>query len=924
MGLASSAIPGILICLFSIQASAQVDSLEGEKWLAQFNAQHANRQYPEALQAVDKALVAFRTSDNLSRWLYTAGSKAYLLLDMHDQPFSALEYLDSCLTALPAWRLPAGASEESEYCSLFLIQAYIAKQHTEDFVLVKSALQNAYAIYAKSPTGVDANLAGYLYFQLGNAYVRLGEFESARQIFKEAYAYSKRYQMPEVAKFNDYAGLYVAMKNYPEAKRYFLEGLATPNLSEEDRLFTQLGYAECLAKMQDFDEALRINRAVEQTLQQPLDASFAHKLPEFQYNLFENYGQIYFAKKDFENALLWYRRALDTAQHYEDATQRQIAFFYTEIGHILLAYGKPAEALEAYHRALQAILPGFQAPVEQHPDAASFTAENIIYKALEGKALSFEQLGRIDKALDCYELIPLVEAKLRATHDYESSTQQALEGSRLRLDKAVALAWQLYEQQHDERLGERAFHLTEQVRGVILMQNLIKSKQKTQLPDSLRLQQDEIQVKIAWYEREIAAEKRKPLDAQRVAQLEDDLFQWKRKLEATQQDQPGYARLDAAISYLQAGEVPGLLRSDGLLVDYYLTDSALFVFSFSAERFLGWRQATLTPEWKQTARQFGQFLTRLNNDPSRKRWFLDTAEALYRLLLAPELEGKPNIGSLVIIPDNLLAYIPFEVLLPQKIKDAPWAKLPYLLHRYSIAYSYSATLLPIQRSISHERQGRPFFAAFTPVYPPNSADPVSGFSLQNLTGIQTVSGAIAGQLGGDCYAREATETLFKQVASKYVVLLLGMHGFADLDNQALSRLMIGHPQAPQPEDNVLYSGELQIMQLQAELVVLLACHTGFGKWQQGEGIYSLARAFTMAGVPATIMSLWSLPDMSAPPLVQVLFEKLAEKNTTIDQALQEAKRAYLNNEEHFELAHPFFWAGLMAVGDMRPINMPEK
>lgn len=902
----------LFFCLCHLSSTGQTDSLEGEAWLKRSETEFQAKDYRKALYSVEQAIALFRKSEALDRWLLSQRHKAVILVPMQGQPFSALSYMDSCLTLLSNWRMPAKKEEYRRYCRFLLMQSYIAKQYAEDFVLVKSALEKAYHIFL-GELEEDTAIAQYLFFQLGNAYVRLGEFESAAQIFQAGHAYSLKFNAPGVAKFNDHAGLYIILKEYDEAKRIFLEGLSTKGLPEEDQIFTKLGYVEYLIKTADLEGATRINREIEAQLDAPLESS-ASKLPEFRRELFQNYGQISAAQGDCETALNWYQKALQTEQQYEAGSRRNVAILFNEIGNLYRSCNQPETALQAFQNALKTMIPGFDAPVGQNPDPSGFTAENTIYKALHGKAQCFEETGRPDLALECYELIPLVEAKLRATHEYESSTLQALEDSRARLDKAVGLAWQLYETTRDQRLAERAFNLTEQIRGVILLESLARDRNDRQLPDSIQQRQTGIQWKIAWFEREIAEAKLDSTGQEKVASLESGLFQAKQELEALKQSIPGHARLEENFTYRKAGEVPALLRPGALLLSYYFADAALYVFSCTPRRFVGWRKVAVTPEWQETTDAFAQFLTRLDESPEKKRWFLKTAAALYDTLLAPELAGQTeDIRSLVVIPDDQLSYLPFEVLLTGAASNGPWATFPYLVNRYSVAYNYSATLLSVQQSIEHAA-AKSFFAAFTPVYAGDAADPVSGYRLDNLKKIQEASAAAARKFGGDVFVQDANEDLFKRQAFDYTILVLGMHGFAELDDPALSRLLIGNPQPRQEPDNVLYTAELRIMRLRARLVVLLACHTGYGQWRKGEGVYSLARAFTMASVPATVMSLWSLPDDSASPLMEVFFDKISRGGGAIDLALQDAKRAYLNNPEYFDFAHPFFWAGLMATG----------
>jgi len=44
--------------------------------------------------------------------------------------------------------------------------------------------------------------------------------------------------------------------------------------------------------------------------------------------------------------------------------------------------------------------------------------------------------------------------------------------------------------------------------------------------------------------------------------------------------------------------------------------------------------------------------------------------------------------------------------------------------------------------------------------------------------------------------------------------------------------------------------------------VLSACETGYGKYERGDGMRSLARSFMYAGVPSMVVSLWQVNDYS--------------------------------------------------------------
>ena len=123
-------------------------------------------------------------------------------------------------------------------------------------------------------------------------------------------------------------------------------------------------------------------------------------------------------------------------------------------------------------------------------------------------------------------------------------------------------------------------------------------------------------------------------------------------------------------------------------------------------------------------------------------------------------------------------------------------------------------------------------------------------------------------------------------------------------------------------DNKLYLEELYGMNLKADMAVLSACNTGVGEFELDKGIISLHRAFTQAGVPTTVSSLWSAPD-NATQKIMVQFYKELKLGKTKAEALQQAKLNYLKTTDNAMLKAPFYWAGFVINGDNKAIMLPS-
>ena len=95
-----------------------------------------------------------------------------------------------------------------------------------------------------------------------------------------------------------------------------------------------------------------------------------------------------------------------------------------------------------------------------------------------------------------------------------------------------------------------------------------------------------------------------------------------------------------------------------------------------------------------------------------------------------------------------------------------------------------------------------------------------------------------------------------------------------------------------------------------KLVTLSACQTGVGDVAQGDGVYSLRRAFEIAGAQSVVASLWSVDDTSTRDLMAA-FYGLLRKSTPSAQALQKAQQAVSKSKK---FGHPYHWAAFTLSG----------
>ena len=97
-----------------------------------------------------------------------------------------------------------------------------------------------------------------------------------------------------------------------------------------------------------------------------------------------------------------------------------------------------------------------------------------------------------------------------------------------------------------------------------------------------------------------------------------------------------------------------------------------------------------------------------------------------------------------------------------------------------------------------------------------------------------------------------------------------------------------------------------------------ACQTNAGKNLTGEGIYSLARGFSSAGIPSVVATQW-VADDNAIYAISEKFNQLIAGGMSKDVALQKAKLLDIQNGNKRNLL-PYFWADLILIGNSDPVQ----
>ncbi|MEO1626586.1 MAG: CHAT domain-containing protein [Bacteroidota bacterium] len=348
------------------------------------------------------------------------------------------------------------------------------------------------------------------------------------------------------------------------------------------------------------------------------------------------------------------------------------------------------------------------------------------------------------------------------------------------------------------------------------------------------------------------------------------------------------------------------LRPDQLILQYQLMMGQLFVFIIDRESISIHNLCDfpiIEPEVKTFVQALRQPQTDLDSLQSQ-------AALLYEIL---RMEATEDYEDIIIVPDRILHYLPFGLLRHDG---------QYLLEEKHIHYATSLPILDFDwaaRSSAAKGPGT-FFAPSYEEFLLDDQQLVVRGSAYDLEGAQAEVGALSALTKGRAFVgREASKANFLQQAPGSRILHLSMHSYLNDEKPELSSMVFSDHES----DHELFISELYGLRLGAELAVLSACNTGVGNLRKGEGVVSMSRAFTYAGVPATVSSLWSAPDQATKSIMLSFYENM-QSGLSVGPALRQAKLQYLETVEDERFQHPYYWAGFVLHGQDRFLSFGSR
>ena len=643
-----------------------------------------------------------------------------------------------------------------------------------------------------------------------------------------------------------------------------------------------------------------------------------------------NIGAVYSALGEKQKALEYYGQALPIRRAVGD--RQGEAWTLTNIGVVYAELGEKQKALEYFGQALAI----FRAVGDREGEAAALGS---IARIERDRGELAQARTRIEAALELIESLRAAAPgpELRAT--FLASKRDAYE---FYIDLLVRLDEREPGRGHDRA----AFQASERSRARSLLELLTEARMDVRqgIAPELKERERAVHARIAGIQSQLlrVMSRAKPNPAE-VAALEEALKRADAEREQVELEirrkHPRYAALQYPTP-VGVASVQEVLDEQTALLEYVLTRESALLFVLTRADFrvlrLGVTPATIRErvEKLRAAIAEGPRWTVFSNYVLNARW-------LYQDLIQPAEKWLAGKRELIIVPDGVLHYLPFEVLLTKGELTVEPRELSYLARDYAVRYVPSASVL-VELSRPEAERSKPektLVAYADPIYgEPDEASAV-GKALRSMWGELR-------RLPRLPYSRQEVERIARLYPDAEVTLFLGAeareenvksgeparyrfvhfaaHGVLNEKQPQYSGIVLtvgatrsGSTAPPEPamrqeatEDSLLQVYEIFNLKLTADVVVLSACETGLGREVRGEGMVGLTRAFLYAGAQAVVVSLWKVAD---PATAELMMRFYRQMKAGVGKA-EALRRARLELFREGRYVHPYYWAPFVLVG----------
>ena len=739
-----------------------------------------------------------------------------------------------------------------------------------------SSYEKAWQLYQKNKLQ-NYDITEFCLKPLGNLYTIIGDYDNAENIIKQYFYIADKTRNIDL-RVAALVNLNAVLQNSGRinmAITLLEETLNNEKLSESQKgiLSSTLGANYILIKKTDkakieIEKAIKIykkqsnNTLLLATCYKNLATIYFenknNEMANSSFEIAEDYlnktpglGQVAMAKNYYEHALFYFNQQnFDKAQSYIVYTFKNITYKYNENNGVLPAKNK-------------------------------LFANTVLLDALDLQATIYTLQNQPKKALDCYQLSFYVEELFQSLLVYENSKIIHQIGNRNRTEKCIEIYYNLYQKEKKVAYLEKAFQLNEETKSSVLKQMSAKSISKEE--KLIRKQLQDWNTVIIKEQQKLNYADIDKIDNAIKKQNELMLLLKSKETKNTKETRNEF-NLNNLYSKLE--------KDKAVLVSYFAGTEKLYSFTLENHS-IKLKKVDENFKKNKVLYDFINFFKDANTITYDVNKYVISANNTVTFLQLPNNKFNKN---LIIIPDGILNFLPFEALITERTSTTNFAKMHYLINDFNVAYSNSASFYLAEKPYKNKEEK---VLGVFPVFEKSSLELT--YSVDEMKAIQK-------KFKGKYLDRnQATFANFKLNAANYSIVHLSTHASSgDIESPAIIKFY---------DQDILYS-ELYNLDINPDLVVLSACETGLGKLYKAEGAMSISRGFQMAGAQNLLFSLWKVNDYTTSVFMSKFYANIKKGNSFFESNHKAKLDFLLDSEISNTKKSPYYWAPMVYYGTL--------
>ena len=750
-----------------------------------------------------------------------------------------------------------------------------------------SSYEKAGQIYQKNKLS-NYDITEYCLKPLGNLYTIIGDYDNAENTIKQYYysaTIAKNQQQKQAAILN-LSNVYQNTGRINEAIDLLEKTIKTEKLSSVQKgilwnnlannyvlIYNQPGFSKPIPTI--FKKLESSYFSAIQLLQS--DKSQSETLA----NCYRNLSALNLQWQKLKLANSYFEKAKKYFFATPNISPRKLAKFKYEEANLLFKQKKYSEVSPIITSVFKILIPNYSNKKNILPNSKSLYAETILLDALDLQADIFLEQNQPKKALEAYALSFQIEDLFANLLVYENSKIINQIRIRNRTEKCISIYDLLYEKEKKIAFIESAFQLSERTKSGVL-KSYLSNKKTASREETLCLEQ------LQNWNNEILKEQQKG-NLANISKINEAIKNQTELMLSLKKIRVKNQVISA--EYIDVKSLYSKLEKDkAIMVEYFLGFENMYVFTLENQK-IKLEHINITDTAVPNIYSFLDYFSDSNKIIDNISGYNHRGNSVFKMLKLPTNTVSKN---LIIIPDGVLNFLPFESLITQESTTTNFAKMNYLMNDFRIAYNNSAAFYLEGNPISSRKKS---VLGIFPVFEKTAYE---------LTFSKNEMQSIKNNFDGKYFENSnATFENFRKNAANYSILHLSTHASSG-DNETPASIKFY-------DQEILYS-ELYNLKINPDLVVLSACETGIGKLYKSEGAMSIARGFQFAGAQNLLFSLWKVNDYTTSIFMEKFYKNI-KKGSSYLNANHQAKLDFLADKTVPNAKKsPYYWSAFVYYG----------